>query len=68
MRLDDKTALVTGPASGSGPAIAVGFSAAGAKVIAVDRDPQGLSDRVTGIGTTATARCSHHCRRRCATD
>lgn len=43
MRLDDKTALVTGPASGSGPAIAVGFSAAGAKVIAVDRDPQGLS-------------------------
>ncbi|ART67421.1 2-hydroxycyclohexanecarboxyl-CoA dehydrogenase [Mycobacterium dioxanotrophicus] len=55
MRLDDKTAVVTGAASGIGRAIAVGLSAAGATVVAVDRDPQGLSDTVATIGTTATA-------------
>ncbi|ORA31194.1 SDR family NAD(P)-dependent oxidoreductase [Mycobacterium aquaticum] len=55
MRLDNKTAVVTGAASGIGRAVAVGLSAAGAKVIAVDRDPHGLSDTVAGIGVMATA-------------
>ncbi|MCV7160881.1 SDR family oxidoreductase [Mycolicibacterium brisbanense] len=55
MRLDNKTAVVTGAASGIGRAIAVELGAAGARVVAVDRDPQGLSDTVAAIGTTATA-------------
>ena len=47
MRLEGKTAVVTGAASGIGEAIAVGFSAEGASLVLLDLDVDGL-ERVAG--------------------
>jgi NAD(P)-dependent dehydrogenase (short-subunit alcohol dehydrogenase family) len=52
-RLDGKVALITGAASGIGEAIARTFSAAGAEMLAVDRD----GDRVQQVAGTIP-----HCR------
>lgn len=43
---DQKTALVTGAASGIGAATAIELAAAGARVLAVDRNPEGLAATV----------------------
>jgi 3-hydroxybutyrate dehydrogenase len=53
--LTGRTAMVTGAASGIGAACAVRLAAAGARVIAVDRDEAGLADlaRTTGIDPVA---------------
>ena len=50
MDLENRTALVTGAASGIGRAIAVGLAQAGARVVAVDRDADGLAATVATIG------------------
>src|ERR1700760_1994735 len=50
--LKDKTALVTGAASGIGAAIAETFAAAGARVFVVDRDETNghqIAGRIRGI-------------------
>ncbi|MBS9534718.1 SDR family oxidoreductase [Mycobacterium sp. M1] len=49
--------MVTGAASGIGRATAVTLAKAGAKVAAVDRDPDGLSETVRAIGERASAHC-----------
>lgn len=57
-RLDGKTALVTGAASGIGAAIAEIFAQAGAKVIIADRDEKGASQQagiITSSGGNAEA-------------
>jgi NAD(P)-dependent dehydrogenase (short-subunit alcohol dehydrogenase family) len=48
--LTDKTAVVTGAASGLGAAIAVGMASAGAGVLLVDRDADGLMQVADRIG------------------
>lgn len=55
MQLENKTAVVTGAASGIGRAIAVGLAKAGATVAAVDRNEDGLADTVATIGERASA-------------
>lgn len=52
--LDGHVALVTGAASGIGRAIALGFAAAGATVVATDRDPDGAQ------ATAAAIRAARH--------
>ena len=51
--LSGRRALVTGAASGIGAAIAERFAAAGAVVVAVDRDEAGLKDLVGRFGEDA---------------
>jgi 2-keto-3-deoxy-L-fuconate dehydrogenase len=53
--LNQKTALITGAASGIGAAIAERFAQAGAKVIIADRDLEGAKAVAKSIGTPATA-------------
>ncbi len=56
-RLDDKVAIVTGAGRGNGRAIAQVFSAAGARVLAVDRDAAGASrtaESITASGGAAS--------------
>ena len=55
MRLNDKTALVTGAASGFGAGIAETFAREGAKVAVVDINGEGASSVAGGIGNAATA-------------
>ena len=51
MRLKDKTALVTGAASGNGRAIATLFSQEGAKVVLADINKEGgfAAERLRGV-------------------
>lgn len=56
MDLHNKTAVVTGAASGIGRAIATTYAAAGANVVACDIDDSGLRDTVASIGDRATGR------------
>ncbi|HMB77086.1 MAG TPA: SDR family oxidoreductase [Kiloniellaceae bacterium] len=55
MRLKDKTALVTGAASGFGRAIAQRFAAEGAKVAVVDLNAEGAEKVAADIGEAAIA-------------
>src|SRR5215467_10673904 len=48
-RLENKTALVTGATSNIGRAIAVGFAAQGAHVVASGRSPQRGAELIEGI-------------------
>lgn len=52
--LDDRSALVTGAASGLGRAIALGLAEDGARVACLDRDEQGNRDTAAAIGPDAT--------------
>jgi 3-hydroxybutyrate dehydrogenase len=51
--LQDRTALVTGAASGIGAAVVERYLAAGARVLAVDRDEAGLGALSDRLGTDA---------------
>ncbi len=55
MRLENKTALVTGAASGFGKGIAERFAAEGAKVAVVDLNGEGAKQVAEGIGAAAIA-------------
>jgi NAD(P)-dependent dehydrogenase (short-subunit alcohol dehydrogenase family) len=48
--IEDRAVIVTGAASGIGRATARAMAAAGAKVVAVDRDEAGVRETVDGIG------------------
>ncbi len=55
MQLENKIAVVTGAASGIGRACAEGLAKAGAIVIAVDRNGEGVDETVHSIGDRASA-------------
>src|SRR4051812_5011852 len=55
MRLEGKTALVTGAASGFGAEIARTFAREGARVVLMDLNAQGASDVAGAIGDNAAA-------------
>ncbi|HEY2558533.1 MAG TPA: SDR family oxidoreductase [Caldimonas sp.] len=55
MRLGNKTAIVTGAASGFGAGIAAKFIAEGARVIVADRDGEGAARVAASLGTAAFA-------------
>ncbi len=55
MRLKDKTALVTGAASGFGAGIAETFAREGAKVVIMDLNGDGAQKVAAGIGSSARA-------------
>lgn len=55
MRLKDKSALVTGAASGFGAEIARRYAAEGARVMLLDLNEAGARDVAAGIGEAATA-------------
>ena len=52
---DSKVAVITGAASGIGAALAAGFSAEGAKVVAADIDLEGAKATADAIGDNAMA-------------
>ncbi len=52
---DSKVAVITGAASGIGAALAAGFSAEGAKVVAADIDLEGAKATAGAIGDSAIA-------------
>jgi NAD(P)-dependent dehydrogenase (short-subunit alcohol dehydrogenase family) len=65
-RLQDKVALVTGagsvgPGWGNGRAIAVRFAEEGAKVFAVDRDLERLSETVSRVRDSGGTLLTHQC-------
>lgn len=51
-----KTVLVTGAASGIGRALSQAFAARGARIVAVDRDEQGVETLVRELGSQSFAR------------
>ncbi|MFD1718059.1 SDR family NAD(P)-dependent oxidoreductase [Georgenia deserti] len=53
MRLDGKTALVTGAAAGIGRAVADRFAAEGARIVYADRDGDGATEAAAHVGDTA---------------
>ena len=54
MRFTDKTAIITGAASGLGRAVAQGLAAEGARrILLIDRDPAGLADTARAVGPAA---------------
>ena len=55
MRLDGKTAIVTGAASGFGAAIAETFAREGARVVLMDLNGEGAERRASEIGDAARA-------------
>ncbi|TMV06880.1 SDR family oxidoreductase [Ruegeria sediminis] len=55
MRLDGKTAIVTGGASGFGAGIAAKFIAEGARVMIADINQQAAGDMADGLGPNAVA-------------
>jgi len=55
VRFTDKTAIVTGAASGIGRAVAVLLAAEGARVLIGDRDADGLAETAAAIGEAASA-------------
>ncbi|HEX4233034.1 MAG TPA: SDR family oxidoreductase [Caldimonas sp.] len=55
MRLEKKTAIVTGAASGFGAGIAAKFVAEGARVIVADRDGEGAARFAASLGPAALA-------------
>jgi NAD(P)-dependent dehydrogenase (short-subunit alcohol dehydrogenase family) len=55
IRLDDKTAVITGAGRGIGWAIASEMHAAGAHVIIADIDPEAAQQAVAGLGERALA-------------
>jgi len=52
LRLDGRTAVITGAASGIGRGIAQMFAAVGARLIISDRDEAGLARLVAELGPT----------------
>lgn len=54
-RLQGKTALVTGSATGIGRAVAARFAAEGARVVIADRDAEAAAGAAAGIGAAARA-------------
>jgi NAD(P)-dependent dehydrogenase (short-subunit alcohol dehydrogenase family) len=54
LRLDGRTAIITGAAGLIGSALSAGFAANGAHVIMVDRDGAGLSQVASAIGVPTT--------------
>ncbi|SDQ12594.1 SDR family NAD(P)-dependent oxidoreductase [Quadrisphaera sp. DSM 44207] len=52
--LDGRTALVTGGASGIGRAIAAAFTAAGARVVVLDRDPDAARAAASDLGASGS--------------
>ncbi|MYH72250.1 MAG: SDR family NAD(P)-dependent oxidoreductase [Acidimicrobiia bacterium] len=52
---DDKVAVITGAASGIGAALAAGFGAEGAKVVAADIDLAGAAATADAVGDNAVA-------------
>lgn len=55
MRLKDRTAIVTGAASGFGAGIAKKFIAEGANVVIADINGEAAADYASGLGSQATA-------------
>ncbi|MGO1538396.1 MAG: SDR family NAD(P)-dependent oxidoreductase [Leucobacter sp.] len=53
LRLQSKTALVTGSATGIGYAVAARFAAEGARIVIADRDAAAIDAAVAAIGETA---------------
>ncbi len=56
IRLEDKTAIVTGAARGIGQALAAGLYAAGAQVVIADVDPDAAQQTANDLGSRATAK------------
>lgn len=55
--LEGKKILVTGAASGMGRATAISCAESGAEVVAVDRNPDGLSETMAMIGSAGQSYC-----------
>lgn len=59
-RLDGRTAVITGGASGIGEACAVTLAAAGARVVVADLDDDGAADTVRQIEDNGGTAIAHH--------